>query len=63
LSLTIVEVRCGEWWTNGSATVLVGGFYVEFQSLGSILMKIFFAWYELERVNIVAVFVAGAFGS
>jgi hypothetical protein len=43
--------------------VLAGGFNVQFQSLESVLMKTFLAWFGLERVGIVAAFLAGAFGS
>ena len=43
--------------------MLAGRFNVQFQSLGSVLMKIFLAWFRLERVGKAAAFVAGAFGS
>ena len=56
MSLTVVEVRRGEWWTDGSATVLAGGSNVQFQSLGSVFTNIFFAWFGLEKVDIVAAF-------
>ncbi|AES58887.1 hypothetical protein MTR_1g009430 [Medicago truncatula] len=61
--LTFVEVRRGEWWIDGFATVLASDFNVQFQSLGSILMKIFLAWFGVERIGKTAAFVVEAFGS
>ena len=43
--------------------MLAGGFNVQFQSSGSVSMKIFLAWFRLERVGKAVAFVAGAFGS